>query len=129
MSSARKTVLVMDDSAIVRDTLAAVLEASGFAVRTAATLDELEAQRAACSPDLYILDVQMPEAFGDDVGLVLRDVQQVGVPILLFSSLDEKLLAQRASEAGLSGYVSKSAGLPALLARVGALLGGGSATP
>jgi DNA-binding NarL/FixJ family response regulator len=70
----------------------------------------------------------VPEAFGDDVGLVLRDVQQVGVPILLFSSLDEKLLARRASEAGLTGYVSKSAGLPALIARVGALLGGGSAT-
>ena len=128
MSSARKTVLVMDDSAIVRDTLAAVLEASGFAVRTAATLDELERQRAECSPDLYILDVQMPEAFGDDVGLVLRDVRQVGVPILLFSSLDEKLLARRAHEAGLSGYVSKAAGLPALIARVGTLLGGGSGT-
>lgn len=128
MTIPRKTVLVMDDSAIVRDTLAAVLEASGFAVRTAGSLDELEQQRAVCSPDLYILDVQMPEAFGDDVGQVLRDVQQVGVPILLFSSLDEKLLAQRADEAGLSGYVSKAAGLPALIARVGTLLGGGSKT-
>jgi DNA-binding response OmpR family regulator len=123
MNISRKTVLVMDDSAIVRDTLAMMLEASGFAVRTAATLDELEQHRAECMPDLYVLDVQMPEAFGDDVGQLLRDVQRVGVPILLFSSLEEHLLARRANEAGLSGYVSKSAGVPALLARIGRLLG------
>ena len=120
----RKTVLVMDDSPIVREALAAVLEASGFAVRTAATLDELEQHRAECLPDLYVLDVQMPEAFGDDVGALLRDVQSVGAPIVLFSSLDEHLLARRARDAGLSGYVSKSAGVPALLACIGRLLEG-----
>jgi CheY-like chemotaxis protein len=122
MPVAKKLVLVMDDSAIVRDTLGAVLEASGYDVRTAATLDELEEHRAACVPDLYVLDVQMPEAFGDDVGALLRDVQQVGVPIVLFSSLGRQALAQRAGEAGLSGYVSKSDGVGALLVQIGRLL-------
>jgi DNA-binding response OmpR family regulator len=117
-----KTVLILDDSALVRETVRTVLEASGFAVRTAATLDELEAKRADRAVDLYVLDVQMPEAFGDEVGEVLKEVQDVGVPVLLFSSLDDDLLARRASQAGLAGYVSKSAGVPALLARIRALV-------
>jgi DNA-binding response OmpR family regulator len=119
-----KMILVMDDSLIVRETVATMLERSGFRVRTAASLDELERQRADCRPDLYVLDVQMPEAFGDDVGQVLRDVRKVGVPILLFSGLDERLLEVRASEAGLAGFVSKTAGVRALVERIDALLGG-----
>jgi CheY-like chemotaxis protein len=122
----KKLVLVMDDSEIVRDTLDALLQASGYDVRTAATLDELERHRAECVPDIYVLDVQMPEAFGDDVGALLRDVQRVGVPIVLFSSLSADALAQRAEEAGLSGYVSKTDGVPALLAQIGRLLEGAS---
>jgi DNA-binding response OmpR family regulator len=118
----RKTVLILDDSAVVRDTVSTVLEAHGFAVRTAATLDELEAKRADRAIDLYVLDVQLPEAFGDDVGELLKEVQHKGVPILLFSSLDDDVLERRASEAGLSGYVSKSAGVPALLARIRTLV-------
>jgi DNA-binding response OmpR family regulator len=119
---AKKTILVMDDSTIVLETLDALLSAEGFDVRTAGTLDELERQRAACRPDLYVLDVQMPEAFGDDVGALLRDVRQVGVPILLFSSLNESVLARRTVDAGLAGYVPKAAGVPALLERIHAVL-------
>jgi len=122
-SDAKKTVLVLDDSVIVLETLDAVLRAGGFEVRTALTLEELERQRKTCRPDLFVLDVQMPEAFGDDVGQVLRDVRGVGVPILLFSSLSERALAERTEEAGLTGYVSKAAGVGALLERIKGILG------
>ena len=123
MSADKKTILVMDDSVIVLEMLAAVLGESGFDVRTAETLEQLERHRSSCQPDLYVLDVQMPEAFGDDVGQLLRDVRQVGVPILLFSSMSEQALAQRAADAGLTGYVPKAAGVPALVARIQQLLG------
>jgi DNA-binding response OmpR family regulator len=118
----KRVIVVMDDSDIVLETLHVVLGASGFEVRTASTLDQLERQRASCKPDLFVLDVQMPEAFGDDIGQLLRDVRGVGVPILLFSSLHEEALARRASEAGLTGYVPKAAGVPALVGRIKELL-------
>jgi DNA-binding response OmpR family regulator len=120
---AKKTVLVLDDSVIVLETLDAVLRAGGFEVKTALTLEELERQRKSCQPDLFVLDVQMPEAFGDDVGQLLRDVRRVGVPIILFSSLSERALAERTAEAGLTGYVSKAAGVGALLERIQGILG------
>jgi DNA-binding response OmpR family regulator len=100
----------------------AVLEDAGYAVLTAANLTELEAARARSAPDLFVLDVQMPEAFGDDVGQILRNVRRVDVPILLFSALEEPALRDRATDAELDGYVSKSAGIAALLARVQEIL-------
>src|SRR5262249_13408254 len=115
---ASKTVLVMDDSAIVLDAVRAVFEANGFHVLTAIDLGELERHGSHAPLDAIVLDVQMPEAFGDDIAQVLRDMREVSVPIVLFSNLDEPTLAQRAAEARVDGYVPKSAGVDALLARV-----------
>jgi DNA-binding response OmpR family regulator len=123
MTAAKKTILVMDDSTIILETLRAVFEGAGYGVATASNLAELEAARATVQPDLLVLDVQMPEAFGDDVGRVLRDVKRVNAPILLFSSLADEALAERVRDAELAGYVSKNAGLGALLERVTAMLG------
>lgn len=125
----KKTILIMDDSPIVLDVVKATLEDAGFEVWTAETLEQLEAERLAHPPDLVLLDVQMPEMFGDDVGEVLKNVKRVDVPILLFSSLDEELLAARVAAAQLDGYVPKRAGVQALCERIVAVLGpkGGSA--
>lgn len=121
--NAPKKVLVMDDSPLVLDTVSEVLQQSGYAVVTAENLSQLEQRCAGGAPDLFVLDVQMPEMFGDDVGQVLRDVRKMNVPIVLFSSLDEASLAERAREGGLDGWVSKSAGLAALVKCVESLLG------
>jgi DNA-binding response OmpR family regulator len=119
----RKTILVMDDSEILRDIARYALEAAGYAVITAGTLDELEDRRARSSPDLIVMDVQMPESFGDDVAAVLKAVRGVKAPILLFSSMEEDELSERARYAQVEGFVSKSAGIEALVDRIQALLG------
>ena len=116
-----KTIVVMDDSALVLDAVRMVLEANGFRVRTAATLDELEARIGESAPDLFILDVQMPEMFGEDVAQVLRDVRDFQVPILLYSSVEESALAERARDAGVM-HIPKQAGTDALVARVRTIL-------
>ena len=61
MTPKKKTIFVMDDSQIVLETVRAVLERAGYAIETVGTLGELEAARAKTTPDLYVLDVQMPE--------------------------------------------------------------------
>ena len=99
------------------------MSSKNFVVRTAETLAELDTVLAAEKPDLFVLDVQMPEAFGDDIGQVLRMMRKVAAPILLFSAVDEKELARRAEEAGLDGWVSKNAGVEALVERIEKMLG------
>ena len=106
MGEAKKTIVVMDDSEIVLETLRAVLEQQGLTVSTAINLAELETHLAASPPDLVVLDVQMPEVFGHDVGLVLKQVRKLRVPILLFSGLDDAVLAEHVQEAELQPKVA-----------------------
>jgi DNA-binding response OmpR family regulator len=120
-----KTILVMDDSALVLDAVGEALEANGFAVMKAANLADLERHCEGPAPDLFVLDVQMPEIFGDDVGQVLRGVRAMRVPIILFSNMPESVLADRARDASLDGYVSKTAGVDALVDRVASLIAAG----
>jgi len=117
-----KTVLVVDDSQILLEVARFALEAEGYDVVTALNLDELEARRAARPPDLIVMDVQMPESYGDDVAAVLRAMRGVRAPILLFSSLGERELSERARIAEVDGYIPKSAGIEALVARINGLL-------
>ena len=77
--------------------------------------------------DLFVLDVQMPEIFGDDVGQVLREVRKMKVPIILFSSMPQRELVERTRDAALDGCVSKSDGLEALLKCIVSLIGPGKA--
>ncbi len=119
----RGAVLVLDDSPLVLAVTRFALEGAGFEVAAAPDLATFEQLRKTFSPDLILIDVQMPEAFGDDVASTLRGWHGVRVPILLVSSLEEAELARRASAAEVSGYVRKDAGMTALIDRCRELLG------
>jgi DNA-binding response OmpR family regulator len=118
-----KTILVFDDSPLVLGLMRAALEAEGYRVEVASDLRGFERHRSSLTPDLILLDVQMPEVFGDDIAITLREWHNVRVPILLVSSLEESQLAERAVEAEADGYVTKAAGMPALVKRCKELLG------
>jgi DNA-binding response OmpR family regulator len=116
------TIVLLDDSEIVLGAAKACLEAAGYVVHATTNLEQLEAALAVGRPDLFVLDVQMPEMFGDHVAQVLREMRNLTVPIILFSDIDETALAERGREAGVEGWVAKREGLGALLSRVQTLL-------
>jgi|SRR5215510_6767466 len=118
----RKAILVFDDSPFALALTRAALEAAGFTVAIAADLSSFESQRVAFDPDLILVDVQMPEAFGDDVASTLRGWHGVQVPILLVSSLEQSELERRAKRAHASGYICKGAGMSELVRRCRELL-------
>jgi DNA-binding response OmpR family regulator len=120
---AKKTVAIVDDSALTLDMTRRALEEAGFAVTVARTLADLEALLAQRVPDLLLLDVNMPEMYGDDVAAVLKMVRQVRVPICLFSNRAEADLAERAAHAGADSYVSKARGVDGILRHVRGMLG------
>lgn len=120
---ARRAVLVLDDSRLVLAVTRFALEGAGFEVAVAEDLATFEQLRTTFSPDLILVDVQMPEAFGDDIVSTLRGWHGVSVPILLVSSLEESELARRSRAAEASGYVMKEAGMTALVDRCKELLG------
>ncbi len=113
-----KKILLMDDSPLFLEVTRAALESAGFEVVCATTLGELERVQEGRAPDLVLMDVQMPEAFGDDVALVLRSARGLTAPIHLLSSLDESELAERVRWAEIDGYISKTHGIEAVVERV-----------
>jgi len=111
-------VLVVDDSALFLEMALAALRAVGLEAVGARDLAELENRLDAPPYDLILMDLQMPEAFGDDVADVLRHVRGVPTPIYLISHLPEEELARRAAEARVEGFISKLQGMDALVAKV-----------
>ncbi|HEU5056496.1 MAG TPA: response regulator [Kofleriaceae bacterium] len=118
-----KSILLLDDSEIVRAAAVHCLEAAGYRVTAVSSIDELEEVGAPGKADLILLDVEVAQLFGDDVGMVLRKVRGITQPIWLYSSKPEAELAERVADAGLDGFISKSDGLDVLVERVRTILG------
>ncbi len=112
-----KRILLMDDSAIFLEVMRAALEKEGYSVVCASNLAELDGLRNSPS-DLVLMDVQMPEAFGDDIAMTLRHAYGVKAPIYLLSSLEENELAERAKWAEIEGFISKNRGMDAVITAV-----------
>jgi DNA-binding response OmpR family regulator len=120
-----KSILLLEDSEIVRAAAVARLESAGYAVTAVRTIDELEEKTDPSKADLILLDVEVEELFGDDIGMVLRKVRGITRPIWLYSSRPDRELAERVADAGLDGFISKSEGLEVLVERVRQILGDG----
>jgi DNA-binding response OmpR family regulator len=118
-----KSILLLDDSEIVRAAAADCLESAGYSVTAVSSISELEERGNPADADLILLDVEVQELFGDDVGMVLRKVRGITRPIWLYSSKPSAELAERVAEAGLDGFISKGDGLDVLVERVRQILG------
>jgi DNA-binding response OmpR family regulator len=117
-----KKILIIDDSPLVTGILQQTLAEAGFAAFAAQHMDQLEAHLAERTFDLILMDVQMPEIFGDDVAMVLKEVRGVQAPIYLVSDLDEAELEKLADASYVAGYLSKRDGVDTLVRRVTSLL-------
>jgi two-component system chemotaxis response regulator CheY len=117
-----KRILLVEDSPIIQEAVTIALAGAGYEIATRSNFDELMVA-GTDGFDLILMDVQMPELYGDDVASVLRNERKVTTPIYLFSSLAPAELAERAQSAGLDGFIHKCEGIEHLLARVREILG------
>ena len=114
-------ILLVDDSALIRASAGHALTSAGFDVTVRAAFDEL-IEHGIEGFDLILMDVHMPELYGDDVAFTLRGQRGITTPIYLFSSIEDKELAKMAADAGIDGYISKAGGLDELVTRVRQIL-------
>jgi CheY-like chemotaxis protein len=111
-------VYVLDDSPVVLAMTVEGLRSAGYEARGATDLAALDALLREAEPDCVLLDVRMPEMFGDDVLEFLRTEKRLSARLLLFSDVSDEELAARARRVGADGTVPKSRGMEALLASV-----------
>lgn len=116
-------ILVVDDEAVLLETLAYNLEQAGYQVVTAADgASALEAVHRE-KPDLIILDLMLPVIDGLEVCRQLRrDNSASGILILMLTAKSEEIDKVVGLEVGADDYVTKPFSRHELLARVKALL-------
>jgi two-component system, OmpR family, response regulator MprA len=114
-------VLVVDDDAAVRDSLARTLRFEGHEVATAGDGREALAAVRADEPHALILDVSMPRMDGLEVCRTLR-ADGVLVPILMVTARDAVGDRVAGLDAGADDYLVKPFALQELQARLRALL-------
>ena len=118
-----RKILVVDDEAVLVETIAYNLEQAGYQVITAADGGSaLEAARRE-TPDLVILDLMLPEMDGLEVCRQLRREHTTAtIPIMMLTAKGDEIDKVVGLEVGADDYVTKPFGRRELLARVRALL-------
>jgi len=100
------TVIVAEDEAIIRLDLAEMLREDGYDV-IAEVGDGRQAveQATALQPDLVVMDVKMPVLDGISAA---EEIGRAGIaPVVMLTAFSDKDLVERASDAGVMGYVLK----------------------
>lgn len=120
------TILLADDHPVVRDGLHAILETQpDFAViGECGTGEETVAQVQALSPDVLLLDLEMPNC--DGVETLRRIRQTVETRVLVFTAYDSDDRILAAVQAGAQGYLLKGAPRDQIFDAIRVVHGGGS---
>lgn len=99
------TVLIVDDNVSFRSQAARLCAKEGFATVTAGSLSELAAALSSATPDLALVDIELPQIPGHRLGALIRSRQNI--PIVLVSALDEAHVRRLFEASDADGWICK----------------------
>lgn len=113
------SILVVDDDANQLLNLDHILTPAGFNLTLAQTAQAFWEAIRESTPDLIILDVDLPDVNGLDLCRILRsDAQRDGLPILFLTVKTDPITIRQMFAAGADDYVPKPVVGPELRARI-----------
>ena len=119
-------IFTVDDNPVVTGVLALKLESLGHTVRVFSSGADLLAALRRDTPDLLLLDVEMPGLSGLDLlTFVKKERLLPDAPVLMLTGVDDPDFIARAHRAGASGYLTKPFDLEKLCRKVESMLGAG----
>jgi DNA-binding response OmpR family regulator len=117
--SAQAKVLVVDDDPKITAALKALLEPWGLKVTVLHDPLQFWETLEACSPDLLLLDVEMPDLGGIELCQVVRnDARWRGLPILFLTAHTEFSIVNQVFAVGADDFISKPVVGAELVARI-----------
>jgi chemotaxis family two-component system sensor histidine kinase/response regulator PixL len=121
----RRKILIADDSVSIRQSITMTLNHEGYDVLEAVDgLQSLE-QLSKESPDLLLLDIEMPNLNGYDVLNIIRTHQEFsGLKIVVLTSRSSEKHKRRARELGAHAYLTKPCPQALLLQTIKSLIAG-----
>ena len=120
-----KSVLVVEDNELNMRLFCDLLDAFGYTTFSCRDgNDALDIAREN-SPDLIIMDIQLPEVSGLDITRWLKDDPELyHIPVLAVTAFAMRADEQKVREAGCEGYLSKPIQMTSFLRAVEELIGG-----
>jgi len=123
MKYSARTILVIDDNAVVLEATRSTLEHAGFRVVTRDRASGAVVAVLHERPDLVLLDVNMPNMTGDSLADILGRTRATrGTVVVLYSSLPANALRMKAMAAGAHGFIQKNSAQAELVRQVRAFL-------
>jgi two-component system phosphate regulon response regulator OmpR len=116
-----RRIVVVDDDGGVREMITDYLAQHGYEVRAAADGAALDRLLAEATPDLILLDVNMPGEDGFSIARRLR-AEDALLPIIMLTAMGEVVDRVVGLEIGTDDYIVKPFDLRELRARIGAVL-------
>ena len=123
--NAAQHIIVVDDEAAARDMVGDYLKMHGFDVTLCDGGRSLRAQMATLTPDLVVLDLNMPE---EDGLSIVRDLKsKSNVPVIMLTATASPIDRVVGLELGADDYMPKPCELRELVARIRSVLRRGPA--
>ncbi|MGB2894604.1 MAG: response regulator [Anaerolineales bacterium] len=118
-SDDKKTILMVDDNPIIRDSVDEILTLSGYTSLTAADGVEALELMASHKPDLIISDIMMPRMDGYAFFEALKDIREWStIPFIFLTARGEKMDIRSGYRMGADRYLVKPLELEDLLIAV-----------
>lgn len=111
-----KTIALVEDEALMREELARMLEKAGYGIIQIREFKDVAEQLLALSPDLILLDLNLP---GTEGFQICREIKRKSaIPVLVLTSRDQMRDELKALELGADEYLTKPCRKERLLARI-----------
>ncbi|MCM1148603.1 MAG: response regulator transcription factor [Butyricicoccus sp.] len=122
-------IMIIEDDPVIRDELALLLSNEGYRTTFVAEFTNAAAKVLECSPNLILLDLNLPKRDGLSLCGDIRKVSQT--PVIFVTSRDSAADELHALSLGGDDYITKPYNIPVLLARIKAVLrrSGGAGEP
>lgn len=113
MGEKQLSVLIVDDSLLVRKQLGSTLEGLGCTVVEASNGEEALGALKNARPDLILLDIVMPEQTGIEILAKIKEIDQ-DVKVVMVSSVGTQAHLKEAIKLGAYDFLQKPANAEAL---------------
>ena len=113
-------ILIIEDEAVIRRELKILLENAMYETAALTEFQNILPQVREQSPDLILLDINLPGCSGFDLCTQIRG--ETDVPVIFLTSRTDSMDELNGLLKGGDDYITKPYQAPVLLARIGAVL-------
>ncbi|MDR6515876.1 response regulator transcription factor [Chryseobacterium camelliae] len=112
-----KTIYILEDETGIRDALQLLLSFEDYDVRSFSTVEAFNNRDTSAVPDLFILDVMMPDGSGTEVCNQLKNEPATsGIPVMIISAHAKAEQVTKACNADM--FVSKPFDIDDVLVKI-----------